>query len=244
MNALPAPAGPCAGHAARLEAVRPLTPTVDLYRLRPCGAAFRFQAGQWVELCAQAGGERLCGAFSITSPPQRSRTIELAIRRNETHPLVRHLAAAPPGRALCLGAPRGRLGAAALAPGPLVLLAAGTGIAPMMSILGDQAARGWPRPVHLLYSARTSEDLAFAREIEAMAAHNPRLQVLFSLTRRAPAGWTGARERIGPRLLRRLDLPPEAHYALCGPPAMVDDVAAALARLGVPPARVHYDRWW
>ena len=129
--------------------------------------------------------------------------------------------------------------------GPLLLVAGGSGIAPLASILAyrDQAAVGVP--THLIYSARSADDLAFGSELDSWTRRDPALVVSLTLTRHAPAGWRGFRGRIDADMLGAAAFPPsESPLAyVCGPTAMVEDTAAGLVGLGYPAARVRTERF-
>ena len=75
--------------------------------------------------------------------------------------------------------------------GPLLLIAGGSGIVPLMAVLRHRAA-ATPRPAtRLLYSSRTPEDIIYADELRELAARADGLEVIHTLTRSQPAGWAG-----------------------------------------------------
>lgn len=120
-----------------------------------------------------------------------------------------------------------------------LLLAAGIGITPAMSVLRTAAERGDRRPFLLLYGSRGWADMTFREELRGLERRLPNLQVLYVLSRPEPE-WQGERGRIDGALLRRhAPRDVRAWRALvCGPPAMVAHATAALVRLGMPPAAV------
>lgn len=100
-------------------------------------------------------------------------------------------------------------------------------------------------PTRLLYSARSAEEILYRGEQERLAANDPTLEVIHTLTRSQPAGWTGYGRRIDPAMLREVAWParqrPLAY--VCGPTRLVEDVATALVELGHAPARVRTERF-
>ena len=132
--------------------------------------------------------------------------------------------------------------------GPLLLVAGGSGVVPLMAMLrhyvaADRTARTRV-PVTLLYSARTVDDVIYREEIQQLADY-PEIRVAFALTRDAPAGWTGYRRRIDRAMLEEVGWPaaeqPRAY--VCGPTPLVESVANLLVELGHDPARVRTERF-
>lgn len=145
------------------------------------------------------------------------------------------LAELRPGTAVLVDGPHGE----AAHPAPTVrgrlLLAAGIGITPAMSVLRTAAERGDPRPHLLLYGSRTWADVTFREELLALERRLPALEVVHVLSRPDP-GWSGERGRLGPEVLLRHAPRDLARWSalVCGPPAMVAATSAALTRLGMP----------
>ncbi len=123
--------------------------------------------------------------------------------------------------------------------GGRLLLAAGIGITPALSVLRTAAERGERRPLVLVYGSRHWADVTFREELDDLARNLPNLRVVHVLSRPDP-DWTGERGRIGEEVLRRHVPPDLARWSAlaCGPPAMVADAAAVLRRLGLPPTAI------
>jgi ferredoxin-NADP reductase len=126
--------------------------------------------------------------------------------------------------------------------GPLLLLAGGSGIVPLRSILRYRGLAGRTVPVRLLYSARQLADVIYRDELDG---HSDAVQVSYALTRSQPAGWNGYARRVDDEMLAEVawhaaDKP--LAYA-CGPTSFVETVAAGLVRLGYPPVRVRTERF-
>jgi NAD(P)H-flavin reductase/ferredoxin len=139
----------------------------------------------------------------------------------------------------------GPLGSFTLRPStaPLLLVAGGSGLAPLLAMLKEALAQGVTRPVTLLFGARTAADLYALDQIQAIAQ---RWQGSFNFVpvlseAQGDTAWTGQRGLVTDRMSELL--PPGAHAYLCGPPAMIDAAAAVLAQAGVPRAQVHADRF-
>ena len=120
-----------------------------------------------------------------------------------------------------------------------LLLAAGIGITPALSVIRTAAERGDRRPLLLLYGSRRWADATLSEELDQLRWRLPSLRVVHVLSRPEP-GWRGERGRVDERLLRRYVPPDVAGWSalVCGPTAMVADVSAALQRLGLPAAAI------
>ena len=126
--------------------------------------------------------------------------------------------------------------------GPLLLLAGGSGIVPLRSILRYRGLIGSSVPVRLLYSSRRLADVIYRDELDV---RSDAVQVIHALTRSQPAGWTGYARRVDDEMLAEVAWPaadkPLAY--VCGPTSFVETVAAGLVRLGYPPVRVRTERF-
>src|SRR5215469_2301572 len=129
--------------------------------------------------------------------------------------------------------------------GPLLLVAGGSGIAPLASILAYRAAVARGLATRVLYSVRTAADIIFQERLEAWKRADPSLMVSLTLTRSAPSDWSGHRGRIDAAMLREVAFAAaEAPLAyVCGPTAMVEQVADALVSVGYPAGRVRTERF-
>ncbi|MCC7021432.1 MAG: hypothetical protein IT338_01310, partial [Thermomicrobiales bacterium] len=128
--------------------------------------------------------------------------------------------------------------------GPLLLVAGGSGIAPLMSILRARRAWGGAVPATLLYSSRSWEEVIYRDELARMA-EEPAVRVVHTLTRSHPEGWEGYTRRIDRAMLEAVAGPPaEGGLAyVCGPTALVEGVANTLVAIGYPPQRVKTERF-
>jgi len=127
--------------------------------------------------------------------------------------------------------------------GPLLLLAGGSGIVPLMAMLRHRAAAGSDVPARLVYSARTADDLIYRDELERLAAAGDGFELVPTLTRgQPPPGWHGRTGRVDGDLLRDV-VDAHAHAFVCGPTPFVEAVAGSLVELGVDPARVKTERF-
>jgi ferredoxin-NADP reductase len=208
------------------------------------------RAGQHVDVRLVAeDGYQAQRSYSIASPPEVP-SVELTIERlddGEVSPYLCDVLA--PGDGVEVRGPIGgyfvwdvSLG------GPLLLVAGGSGIVPLMAMLrhralADAASRA-AIPVRLLYSARSADDLIYRDDLARLGAGDS-VDIHFALTRAAPPGWTGYQRRIDGSMLAEVGWPPAtgAQAYVCGPTPLVESVANILVDLGYEPARVRTERF-
>jgi predicted ferric reductase len=182
--------------------------------------------------------------FTITSCAQESETVEFTIRN--VGDFTSSIASLRPGDPVWIDGPHGAFtwDDRSYHRG-LVLIAAGVGITPMISMLRTLAFRGDRRPVLLVSGARGVDELLFRDEVRELREELD-LTVVEVLSR-PPADWTGRSGRIDRALLRQV-LPERSRrhrieYFICGPAPMVTDVLEALQELGIDPARIHTEQF-
>ena len=127
---------------------------------------------------------------------------------------------------------------------PVLLVGGGSGVVPLMAMLRHHAAIGSDAAMHLVYSARTIDDVLYRDELDKLT-DDPRRLVTITLTRDAPPGWDGRRGRVDGHLLEELGWPPQVrpHCFVCGPTPFVEAAADALVRLGHDPLNVKTERF-
>jgi ferredoxin-NADP reductase len=118
--------------------------------------------------------------------------------------------------------------------GPLMLIAGGSGIAPLMAMLRHRAARGSTLPARLIYSSRTGDDIIYRDELARMVAARDGLEVFHVLTRSQPVGFAGETRRIDQDMLARLGFAAQERpqIYICGPSSLVETAGRSLVTLG------------
>lgn len=206
------------------------------------------QPGQHIDIRLTAeDGYQAERSYSIASPPQESQRLTLTIERiddGEVSPyLVDELHI---GDKLELRGPIGgyfvweaRMG------GPLLLIAGGSGIVPLMAMIRHRAAVASTIPTRLLYSSRTFENIIYRDELERLVKSSNQLAVTHTLTRAQPSEWTGYRRRIDIEMLREVAWPPDQHpqIFICGPTPFVETAAASLVTLEYEPEHIKTERF-
>ena len=130
-------------------------------------------------------------------------------------------------------------------PGPLLLVAGGSGVVPLMAMIRHRAAAGSTAPTRLLYSSRTLEDVIYREELDELGARGDGLEVFHTLTREQPEGWTGYSRRIDRELLEEVAWPvsDEPKVFVCGSTRFVDAAADGLIELLYEPQWIRTERF-
>lgn len=225
---------------ARVAAVRELAPQVlevHLTMVEPPELAF--EAGQWV---AVAIGDRHIRPYSMASPPSVRHRIQLVVDVKPGGVGSRYFQALRVGDEVRFQPPAGTL---TLLPGtaPVLLVAEEVGIAPLRSILLDQAERGFPRPVRLYFTAPTRAHLLYHAELEALAARHPAFRYRPWLSAPDP-GWEGP---VG-SLLGAVEAEAEdlrgGDALLCGGSDLVKAARELCLAHGIERRRIRYEKFW
>ncbi len=129
----------------------------------------------------------------------------------------------------------------------LLLIAGGSGIVPLMSMLRSRAAGGATQPARLLYSSRGIDQIIYRAELDRLAAQGAgaHFTLTHTLTRNAPSGWTGERGRIDRMMLTRRQFTPAGNpdVYVCGPTAFVETIAEHLVAMGHKAGNVRTERF-
>ena len=126
--------------------------------------------------------------------------------------------------------------------GPLMLIAGGSGVVPLRAMLRHRRRSGSDVPVRLLYSSRTLADVIYRSELDR---YRDGAQVIYTLTREQPPGWTGYSGRVNAAMLAKTAWPAGQHPLtfVCGPTSFVEAVAEKLVGMGYPPGRIKTERF-
>jgi ferredoxin-NADP reductase len=212
------------------------------------------RAGQHVDVRLTAeDGYQAERSYSIASAPEDSRlslTVE-ELKDGEVSPYLSEVLRS--GDKLELRGPIGgyfvwdvSLG------GPLLLVAGGSGIVPLMAMLRHRNAVVGPAdadrhrvPARLLYSSRGWDEVIYRDELAHLTEMDTALEVRHTLTREQPQGWSGFKRRIDRAMLEEVAWPPseKPQIFVCGPTPMVEAVAQALVELGHQPAGIKTERF-
>ena len=206
------------------------------------------KAGQHVDVRLTAeDGYQAQRSYSIASAPEDQRLM-LTVERLEDGEVSPYLTdVLVEGDKLELRGPIGGYFAweAQEDSGPLLLVAGGSGVVPLMAMIRHRSAVGSSIPARMLYSSRSYEEIIYRKELENLTGRDGSLQVIHTLTRSRPESWDGYNRRIDAEMLAEVaPSPNESRLTfVCGPTPLVEATGAALVDLGHSPARVKTERF-
>lgn len=233
---------------ASVQDVRPETAKVKSFTLT-LPAWTRHRAGQHYDLRFTAeDGYQVQRSYSIASEPEREGEIDITVERINDGEVSTYL-----HDVLVAGdqiEARGPIGGyfvweAGLLPGSVLLIAGGSGIVPLMSMIRHRGATGVKNPMTLLYSSRTFEDIIYRNELDQLHAEDSGLQIFHTLTRSQPAGWRGYARRIDEDMLREVAEPlgTDVQVFICGPTLLVESAANTLVKVGIGSDQIRTERF-
>lgn len=200
---------------------------------------FAFHPGQAV--FAGLADSTVRRPYSVACSPgqaTRTRTLELLVQIDDHQAPDPHLERASPGTLLRIEGPFGSFDLpSVLSERDLLLIAGGTGIAPLRSIMWDTLERDPTVAISMVYSARSPEEFAYWDELNALAS-DQRIRLATTVTRGGDSGWKGTIGRIDERLVTSMLDRPETRCVVCGPPGLVSDVTMLLRKAGVSESRI------
>ena len=127
---------------------------------------------------------------------------------------------------------------------PLLLIAGGSGVVPLMAMIRHHAATGSAAPVRLLYSSRAIDDVIYKDELARLSAAT-QLTVAHTLTRSQPPDWDGYARRIDGEMVGEVAWPKKDAplVFICGPTAFVETAAGLLVESGYDPGWIRTERF-
>ena len=204
------------------------------------------RAGQHVDVrLTAADGYSAQRSYSIASAPDGDH-LELTVQRlpdGEVSPYLGQILAA--GDRLELRGPIGGWFVWEPGPAPVLLVAGGSGVVPLMAMVRTRAATGTHSPFRLVYSVRGPDDALYAAELAERQRGDDRLQIGYVYTRTTPAGWPVPPGRIGAAALTTPGWAPDRSPAVfvCGPTGFVEAVANLLVNAGHDPRAIKTERF-
>ena len=232
---------------ATVTAIKAETTKVKSFSLAlPDWTAHR--AGQHYDIrLTAADGYQAQRSYSIASAPERAGQIDLTVERIDEGEVSTYLHdVLVPGDQIEVRGPIGgyfvweaRLG------GPLLLIAGGSGLVPLMAMLRHRQAAGAQVPTRLLYSSRTFDDVIYREELSKLNDGKAGLEIIHTLTRTQPPGWTGYARRIDAQMLESVAKPlgRSPQVFICGPTLLVEAAANGLVKVGIAAGQIRTERF-
>lgn len=218
---------------------RQVADSVTILDLRyPIGRRTPFEAGQFLNVILDDGDTR---SYSLANPPQQNDLAQLHVRHEPGGAFsARILQQLEFHDTVEIEAPFGEFHVEP-SDEPIILLATGTGFAPMRSVILDHIANRSTRPVHLYWGGRTLEDLYLADVLRRWTRRYPWLTFTPVLSR-PDSGWTGRKGWVQDALLADYPSLSDSRVYACGSPDMTTTALDTLHRKrGLDPERFFAD---
>ncbi|MFX1256014.1 MAG: FAD-binding oxidoreductase [Promethearchaeota archaeon] len=238
------------------------TPSVQTLRLKtpylsPEERPFRFKPGQFILVrpFIEHLNKKVPRSYSISSSPTRSMKedgyFDLTVRQTQTPTVSKWLNDRKVGDEIPFRGPYGSFIWDPEDPNSeqIFMLAGGSGITPMKSILEFISDMNLPNKATLLYSSRTQEDIIFKKEVPQLAEKSKNIQIIITLTREPPdSNWKGSRGRFGLEEIKKVlktnnyDLA-KTMFDVCGTPGFTKGMCQNLEEIGIEENRIKLEKW-
>jgi ferredoxin-NADP reductase len=232
---------------ASIKDIKPETAKVKSFTLT-LPAWMSHRAGQHYDIRLTAeDGYQAQRSYSIASEPEREGEVDITVEHIDDGEVstYMHDVLVPGDRIEARGPIGGYFVWEATMKEPLLLIAGGSGVVPLMSMIRHRAAAGAKNPTSLLYSSRNFEDIIYYDELEKLRSANHGVQVFHALTRSQPPDWKGYSRRIDQDMLKEAaqTLGRSVQVFICGPTLLVESVANSLVKVGINSNQIRTERF-
>jgi ferredoxin-NADP reductase len=228
---------------ARVIAITDETSDTKTYLLSPNARFGGFRPGSFVTLHLRIDGQPVQRSYSISTAPRHDGVIAITVKRVPGGRVSNWLAdTLRPGHVLELSSAQGQFVLPAELPSRLLLLSAGSGVTPVMSMLRQLMAAGSPCQVVFMHFARTPRDIIFRSVLERIAAAHADVRLAFCVEHGAGEGMFEG--RFSEALMR--ELAPDfgaLDTFLCGPPGFMQAVMQCYERCDADMSKLRYERF-
>ena len=236
-------------YEATVESIEDMTPTIKKLRLRfKEGEEINFKPGQYIQLKApkyKGNDEEVYRAYSIASPPSHKDYIDLIIGyvpggicTTYVHQFLKE------GDTVEINGPYGDFYYQDNPENEMVMVAVGTGMAPILSILYYMQENNIKRKAKFYFGSRTPEDLFLLDEMKEFEETLYDFEFIPTLSRALDEhNWTGERGRVNVALDKHIKSPEDKEAYLCGSAGMIDSVVKVLMEKGILEELIYYDKF-
>lgn len=233
---------------AIVERIIDVTTTIKRVRFKlPEGESLNFKPGQYIQIKAplyEGNDEEIYRAYSIASSVNDKGFVELFIGYTggiATTYVHHHL---KEGDEVNLNGPYGDFYYHEDDGGDMLMVAAGTGMAPIISILNHMRDNDIKRKARFFFGAKTTEDLFILDELEQFEKDLHDFKFMPTLSRVTDdMNWTGDVGRVNNSIEKYVDQDGNYTAYLCGSPVMIESIIESLTAKGIPLENIYYDKF-
>jgi len=230
---------------AVVSAIEHLTHDIRVLHLDlPAGTPMHFAPGQYAELQVP-GTATAWRSYSMSSLPADANRLEFIIKIIQGGQFSSPMEKFEVGSVVRVRGPFGQFGIR-LSHRPIIMVAGGSGMAPIRSMLRHMVASGNKRPVTFFFGARTERDLYLTSWLNGLQDEHEWFRYVPALSdvELGESEWAGHRGLVTDVLDGVLEMPLRNYEAyLCGPPQMIDAAIATLIRRGCRDTHIYFDRF-
>lgn len=236
-------------YEATVESIKDMTSVIKKLRLKlKEGEEINFKPGQYIQLKApiyKGNDEEVYRAYSIASSPSHKDYIDLIIgyvpngkATTYVHKFLKE------GDAVYFNGPYGEFCYQKDSHREMVMVAVGTGIAPILSILYHMKDNNINRKATFYFGAKTPDDLFLLDELKNFENTLPDFKFIPTLSRITEEhNWTGEKGRVNNALEKYINDGENKEAYLCGNPPMIDTVVSVLQKIGIPEEHIYFDKF-
>ncbi|MFD2167527.1 MOSC N-terminal beta barrel domain-containing protein [Thalassotalea euphylliae] len=201
-----------------------------------------FIAGQHLPFKLNINGKKTNAVYTISSCPSRPETLSITVKRvpdgKVSNFLHDHFAV---GDEITAKSPAGKFTVETISQDKILLLSAGSGITPMLSMLKSLVDKNDHRDVVFFHSARSEKDLIALDEVAALAKQHGNCRVSYTLTQNAKPDWQDYQGHLSTQMLGNIPALTERDVMVCGPEGFRESAKAMLLELGLPEKQFHFE---
>lgn len=200
-----------------------------------------YQPGQHLPISIEIDGERVARRYTLSSSPSRLGRLAISVKRIDggrvSNWLVDNLQV---GDTLSCEEPDGSFHLGNKQGLPMLLLSAGSGVTPMMSMLRYLSDHDQIKDVVFYHQCRSVEDIPYKAELDELKRKHEGLTVFFSLSQ-APIDWFGLKGRLSLSHLKQIRNPGQRQVFVCGPDGFMQKAKNLLFKQGLPESCYHQE---
>ncbi len=229
-------------HLTTLERIENLTSTVKSFFLRlPPGQKLAFKAGQFISVHVPRENKVIRKPYSIASSPLDPTLLEICIKRVEGGFVSNTFFSYREGITIPVDGPDGVFILRDPFQYDLSFIGAGTGIAPLRSMVQSLLHEGFSKRVCLIFGVRTENEILYEREFRALEKGHANFQFVPTLSR--PLQWKGETGYVQEKIDTFIGNGEGKQAYVCGLPPMVDAVKEKLKSIGFDRKQIHYEKY-
>lgn len=233
-------------HEAVVEAYRPLNLTVAEVRFFVSSAGFSYRPGQYMIFTVPNLPHPIRRSYSISTPPSDTSHFEVCVRSVAGGAGSNFIHRLRAGQRLKVEGPFGDFVLDEQSDRDIVMIATGTGIAPIKSMLMHLLEKRSRRRVRLFFGLRHESDLFYTDLMRGLKAHYPGFEYRVALSCADRDVWSGPRGRVTDLIDQHLSARDAGHTEayICGGRPMIDSCIDRLTNLGFREEAIHYERFF